>query len=342
VADTGIGISDADQSRLFSPFAQASNNKLSARSGSGLGLVICRTLCEMMGGQLQLRSDLGQGTTVDVSFELTTLTALSPPLVTVVEPLSQSGALNILIVDDYPANRILLSQQLNYLGHHVTNAEDGANGLRAWRNDSFDVVITDCNMPVMNGYQLAQAIRDEELSRQLVACLVLGFTANAQPEELGRCLEAGMDDCLFKPISISDLSEHLATLEPRSKAPASSPIKLETLDMDLSSLKQLARGDRATIRRLVNDLAISTDDDLKRLLNLYSSDDLIGLADLAHRVKGGARIIKAQSLIQQCDQLETACNGEDMDAVTEAVDALQRSMEALSESLETLREAGLV
>ncbi|MDY7536290.1 transporter substrate-binding domain-containing protein [Pseudomonas sp. Bout1] len=342
VADTGIGISEADQARLFSPFTQASNNKLSARSGSGLGLVICRTLCEMMGGQLQLRSDLGQGTTVDVGFELTTLTPLSTALVTVVEPLSQIGALNILIVDDYPANRILLSQQLNYLGHHVTDAEDGADGLRAWRNDSFDVVITDCNMPTMNGYQLAQAIRDEERARQLQACLVLGFTANAQPEERGRCLEAGMDDCLFKPISITDLSQRLASVEPRSRVQPSTPINLDSLDMDLSSLKQLARGDKSTIQRLVNDLARSTEEDLRRLLRLYTSDDLQGLADLAHRVKGGARIIKAQSLIQQCEQLETACNNADADAVTEAVDAVQQSMEALNESLETLREAGMI
>ena len=342
VVDTGMGISDADQSQLFTPFTQASNNTLSARSGSGLGLVICRTLCEMMGGQLQLRSELGHGTSIDVSFELTTLIALATVQLPQVEPLSHIGTLNILIIDDYPANRILLSQQLTYLGHHVTDAEDGAQGLRAWRNDNFDVVITDCNMPIMSGYQLAQAIRDEERARQLQACLVLGFTANAQPEERGRCLEAGMDDCLFKPISLSDLNQRLAAVEPRSREHGSTPVNLSSFDMDLSSLKQLARGDRATIQRLVNDLARSTEDDLKQLLRLYSSDDLPGLADLAHRVKGGARIIKAQGLIQQCDQLEAVCSGVDADAVTEAVDALQQSMEALSESLETLREAGLV
>ena len=342
VGDTGIGISDADQSRLFSPFTQASNNKLSARSGSGLGLVICRTLCEMMGGQLLLSSELGQGSVVDVSFELTTLMGLSTPRITIQEPLSQIGALNILIVDDYPANRVLLSQQLSYLGHHVSDAEDGAQGLRTWRGEYFDVVITDCNMPIMNGYQFAQAIRDEEHARQLEPCLILGFTANAQPEERGRCLEAGMDDCLFKPISINDLSQRLAKVEPRSRVQPLTPLNLDALDMDLSSLKQLARGNKATIQRLVNDLAHSTEDDLKHLLRLYTSDDLPGLADLAHRVKGGARIIKAQVLIRQCEQLEAACNSADADAVTEAVDAVQQSMEALSESLETLREAGMI
>ena len=335
VIDTGIGISEADQARLFSPFAQASNNKLSARSGSGLGLVIGRTLCEMMGGQLQLRSELGQGTTVDVGFDLTTLVALAPVRMTVVEPLVQAGALNILIVDDYPANRILLSQQLSYLGHHVSDAEDGAHGLRAWRNEVFDVVITDCNMPIMNGYQLAQAIRDEEYALGRDACLILGFTANAQPEERGRCLEAGMDDCLFKPISINDLSQRLAAVEPRTVVqPSGFPD--DSFDLSLASLKQLANGDRKTIQRLLDDLASSTQDDLRHLMRLYSSDDLPGLADLAHRVKGGARIIKAHSLILYCEQLELACNGIDADAVTEAVDAVQQSMEALSESLEAL------
>lgn len=164
---------------------------------------------------------------------------------------------------------------------------------------------------------------------------MLGFTANAQPEERGRCLEAGMDDCLFKPISINDLSLRLAAVEPRTVVQPAGFFP-DSFDLSLASLKQLARGDRKTIQRLLDDLARSTQDDLKHLMRLYSSDDLPGLADLAHRVKGGARIIKAQSLVLHCEQLELACNGIDADAVTEAVDAVQQSMEALGESLETL------
>ena len=161
VEDTGSGISQEDQQRLFSPFSQASNHGQSARGGSGLGLMISRTLSEMMGGSLVLNSVLGQGTQVEMRASLPTLATLSPQPIVEPAPLLESQALKVLVIDDYPANRLLLSQQLHYLGHRVVDAVDGAHGLRAWRAEHFDAVITDCNMPLMNGYELARAIRDE-------------------------------------------------------------------------------------------------------------------------------------------------------------------------------------
>ncbi|MHC8318556.1 transporter substrate-binding domain-containing protein [Pseudomonas sp. LB3P31] len=330
VADTGIGISNEDQQRLFSPFTQASNNRQSGRSGSGLGLVISRTLCEMMGGQLTLSSLEGQGTQVEVSLDLPTLQPLDAPVIAPPEPASAHRALSILVVDDYPANRLLLSQQLSYLGHRVRDAEDGVQGLRAWRSQAFDVVITDCNMPLMTGYELTRAIREEERTRGLVSGLILGFTANAQPEEKQRCRLAGMDDCLFKPISLEDLGARLASLIPSSAQADSIP----TDDIDLSALQQLTRGDESSIKRLLDDLASSNDDDMAKLMRLFTQHDVPGLANLAHRIKGGARIIKAQALIAACEQLEAACDCVHPEQLTEAVDQLHQAMELLAQRLE--------
>ncbi|RON84950.1 transporter substrate-binding domain-containing protein [Pseudomonas fluorescens] len=341
VEDSGRGISVEDQQRLFTPFTQAGNHGQSAQGGSGLGLVISRTLCEMMGGTLTMHSELGQGTQIEVRLSLSTLQPQARVAVAEIEPVTVSRALNILVIDDYPANRLLLSQQLTYLGHRVTDAEDGAHGLRAWRNESFDVVITDCNMPIMNGYELARAIRDEEAARALPRSLVLGFTANALAEEMARCAEAGMDDCLFKPISLKDLNARLASVTPHAR-PANevedAGMAEGGVDFDVSSLEQLTRGDRASIKSLLADLATSNDDDMAKLLRLFTQHDLPGLADLAHRVKGGARIIKAQSLIQACEALETASEGLDSAVLTEAVDALQQAMEHLAAQLETYLE----
>ncbi|QJI37927.1 transporter substrate-binding domain-containing protein [Pseudomonas sp. ADAK13] len=332
VEDSGMGIGEEDQKRLFSPFTQASNNDQSARSGSGLGLVISRTLCEMMGGRLTLDSTLGKGTRIDLRLDLTTLQPLFDAAPVEDEPAVMSHALNILIIDDYPANRQLLTQQLNYLGHRVEDAEDGAHGLRAWRSGQFDVVITDCNMPLMNGYELARAIRAEETSRGLPPSLVLGFTANAQPEEKVRCLAAGMDDCLFKPISLKDLSARLAGLATEQR-PAQPWFSADD-DIDLSSVEHLAGGNIASIKSLLGDLAGSNEQDMARLMQLFTRHDLQGLADLAHRVKGGARIIKAQGLIRCCDDLEAATKRADATLLTETVDALHQQMELLSERLE--------
>ncbi len=335
VKDSGRGISAADQAQLFSPFAQAGNHGQSARSGSGLGLMISRTLCEMMGGSLTLSSELGQGTQIEVLLSLPTLDPLSVAPEQQSEALPSHHSLNILVIDDYPANRLLLSQQLSYLGHRVTDAEDGAHGLRAWRNQSFDVVITDCNMPIMNGYEFARAIRDEEAARSLPRSLVLGFTANALAEEKDRCAEAGMDDCLFKPISLKDLNLRLASVVPRPRSSTEEQDDAAVCgDIDLGSLEQLTRGDRASINSLLGDLATSNAQDMAQLMRLFTQHDMPGLANLAHRVKGGARIIKAQTLIQACEALEVASEGLDTQVLTAAVDALQQSMERLAEQLD--------
>lgn len=335
IKDSGRGISEDDQAKLFSPFSQAGNHGQSARSGSGLGLVISRTLCEMMGGSLTLSSQLGQGTEIEVRLSLPILDPLvSAPLENLEPPQGGRQSLNILVIDDYPANRLLLSQQLSYLGHRVTDAEDGARGLRAWRSGTFDVVITDCNMPVMNGYDLAQAIRDDEAARGAPRCLVLGFTANALPEEKTRCTLAGMDDCLFKPISLRDLSQRLIAVVRQQRSAVELPSGPSTgHDMDLSDLEQLTHGDSTSIKLLLNDLATSNDEDRVKLLRLFTAHDLQGLSDLAHRVKGGARIVKVQSLIHACEALEIASEGTDTHALTEAVDMLHQAMDRLSEVL---------
>jgi two-component system sensor histidine kinase EvgS len=335
VNDTGIGICAEDQALLFCQFGQARNNHQSARGGSGLGLVISRTLCEMMDGHLHLTSLPGKGTQIDIRLDLMILQPLPAAERSAVKIPDQMSVLNILVIDDYPANRLLLSQQLSYLGHSVSDAEDGAHGLRAWLNGHFDVVITDCNMPVMNGYQLAQAIREEERSSGAQPCLILGLTANAQPEEKDRCLAEGMDDCLFKPISLSDLSGRLASVESGSESSLKGAVSPSVEGgINLISLRQLNGGDQAAVRKLLRNLASSNEKDMLLLIKLFGEHDLSGLSGLAHRVKGGARIIKAGELIQCCEQLEEVCRGEDNTALTETVDALQQAMERLGHTLE--------
>jgi two-component system sensor histidine kinase EvgS len=332
VEDTGSGISLEDQRRLFSPFTQAGNHRQSARSGSGLGLMISRTLCEMMGGSLALSSVPGTGTQIEILLHLPLLDSLVQVQPAEVEALVAAQALNILVIDDHPANRLLLSRQLNYLGHRVQEAGDGVQGLLAWRAGHFDAVITDCNMPLMSGYELARAIRDEEQARGLSRGLILGFTANAQREEKDRCIDAGMDDCLFKPIGLKELQARLGSL---SAPPDEEGLVALTDSFDLTSLEQLTGGDIVSIKKLLEELVSSNAGDKVRLMELFARHDVIGLADLAHRIKGGARIIQAQGLIAACEVLEDACRSADGVLLANAVGDLRQAMDFLTEQLET-------
>ena len=326
VEDTGIGISRDDQLRLFEPFAQADNSGQLARSGAGLGLVICRSLCAMMGGELSLSSVPMVGTQVHVNLKMTRLQQVLAMDELKPEAPVTAPVLNVLVVDDHPANRLLMCQQLGYLGHQFTAAHNGSTGFQAWRQEHFDLVIADCNMPIMNGYELSRSIREYEQREQLTPCVVLGFTANVQPEEKLRCAQAGMNDCLFKPISLTALERQLARISPR---PAS-------LILDLGNFEALTGGDPQMSRRLLEELLSSSRRDRQELLALMdaqaSRQDVI---EQAHKIKGAARIVQACALASQCEALEQACaRGDDRLQIEAGVKALEKLMLELERMLQ--------
>jgi len=326
VEDSGIGISTADQARLFSPFAQAGQQP--AGQGSGLGLVISRTLCELMGGTLHLSSEPEQGSRAEVILSLPWAGAqeCAPP--DAPQSPASTTALDILVVDDYPANLMLLGKQLDVLGHRVSQADNGTLALQMWRDGDFDVLITDCNMPGMDGHQLVRAVRAEELSDKRRRCLILGLTANAQAEERERCLASGMDDCLFKPIGLGALRSHLGALQPLAVEDDSG--------FDLDELRHLTQDDPQMIRRLVEQLARSTEEDLAALRKLGPDTPLAQLKALAHRIRGGMKMLKARGLVAHCDALEQGCAEGLEDQQLQALKArLEGSLERLLTRLAT-------
>ncbi|MGH8390046.1 MAG: transporter substrate-binding domain-containing protein [Pseudomonas sp.] len=324
VEDSGKGISEQDQQRLFEPFAQAVATGQSARGGAGLGLVISRSLCEMMGGSLQLSSQHGVGTQVQMSLLLPTLPR---------EPRTEKAEtqlpctqvpLTVLVVDDHAANRLLMCQQLEFLGHRSRVEADGQAGFETWKADSFDLVIVDCNMPVMNGYELARAIRQYEHQTHRPPCTVLGFTANAQPEEVQRCKQAGMDDCLFKPLTLTALSQWVKGIGPAFMTPAFS----------LQALQQLTGGNPILNQRLLSELLDSNRLDRQGLLALSGSTDPQPFLDIAHKIKGAARIVQAGRLIESCEALEASCRDVfQPEKVAERCTAIEHAMLELDQQL---------
>lgn len=324
VRDTGIGISPADQARLFNTFVQADGPR--ARQGAGLGLVISRTLAELMGGTLSLQSVEGVGTKVQVSLQLPACAA--PTQVQQHTPVleSSSGPLNILVVDDYPANLLLLERQLQTLGHRVTLAENGEIALARWQAARFDLVITDCSMPVMDGHELTRRIRNLEGERGLAACRILGVTANAQAEERARCLASGMDECLFKPIGLRTLKTHLPQARARQQPPAQ-----RGSGFNLGELRHLTQDDEQLTRHLLEQLSQSISEDLTTLRALAADAPGEAVRALAHRIKGGAKMLKVRTLVKDCEAIEQA-HGQGLPTADLRLQ-LQASLEALLDEL---------
>ncbi|MFZ3279891.1 transporter substrate-binding domain-containing protein [Pseudomonas sp.] len=334
IEDSGIGISAQDRQRLFSPFVQARNSAQSVRSGSGLGLVISRSLCEMMGGTLRLDSEPGRGTRVEVSLELPLLVALAQPSTATEIAATTACSLSVLVVDDHPVNRLLLCWQLSDLGHRTVDTEDGHEALERWRAQPFDVVITDCNMPRRNGYELARAIRDEEAASGRTPCLILGFTANAQVEEKVRCLAAGMDECLFKPIRLHDLAQALSDAS-HCEGIVVEEDEIALAVLDLSALEQMAGSDHALIVRLREEVLNSLNQDLQRLDAFSQEQDAGGLSELAHHIKGAAQMVGAARVVSACDELGRACADAESVTLGRAIETLREAMHGLAQRLET-------
>ncbi|MDH4569509.1 transporter substrate-binding domain-containing protein [Pseudomonas sp. BN414] len=297
VEDSGIGISQEGQQRLFQPFTQLAGGVGAGQGGTGLGLSICRRLVKLMGGSIELYSRPGEGTRVSVSLGLPALAPL-PPVAELHEARElPPGAFRVLVVDDHPVNRMMLVQQLELLGQLAEQAENGEKALAIWSASDFDLVITDCNMPVMDGYELTRCIRELECARGMHPALVIGLTANAQPEELARCREAGMDDCLFKPIGLEGLQRYLQRLLPDGAEPCSDdqPIRL-----DLSLLDRTAGGSPEVIRMLLQELYRANESDAEEMEVLLEAERWDDLERLVHRIKGAVELIGAEPLLDRC------------------------------------------
>lgn len=218
VSDTGIGIAPADQPRLFQPFSQVDNVRQRQTGSSGLGLSICKRLVEGMGGSISIWSMPGQGTTV--TFWLDTTPADAPAETAL--RLSPSGTRrasgSVLVVEDTPANQLVLMEQLRTLGYHPLLAASGATAIELFSSGSFAAVLLDLHLPDIDGITVAKQMRAQETSTHSPATPIIAVTAEAGPEQAFRCLDAGIDCVLAKPINLHGLQETLHLWVPEEVA----------------------------------------------------------------------------------------------------------------------------
>jgi len=220
VTDTGIGISPEALSRLFRSFTQADSSTTRKYGGTGLGLAISKRLAEMMGGAIGVESEVGRGSTFWFTIDLCTVEAAEPSLPLIHEPVSsvfQSPRRRgrLLLAEDNPINQKVAMHLLGRLGYAVDLAQNGAEAVKMVQGRTYDLVLMDCQMPVMDGFQATKAIR--QLAAPVSRITIVAVTANALAGERERCIAAGMDDYVPKPVSKEALDKALARWLPPSE-----------------------------------------------------------------------------------------------------------------------------
>jgi PAS domain S-box-containing protein len=214
VRDTGIGISPEAQGRLFTAFSQADASTTRKYGGTGLGLAISKRLAETMGGSIGVDSQPGVGSTFWVEIPLPAepvreVATVAPKPNT--SSLSEStGVLRVLLAEDNATNQKVATLMIKKLGFEIEIASNGAEAVSAWRRGDFDLILMDCQMPEMDGFQATQAIRQAELEGAHMA--IVAVTANAMEGDRERCLAVGMDDYVSKPLSKASIQAAITRL----------------------------------------------------------------------------------------------------------------------------------
>ncbi len=209
VRDTGIGMAADARERLFQPFHQIDGTRNRRRGGTGLGLAISQRIVEAMGGTIQVHSEVGRGSSFHFALSLELDASPVPPLLTdsamggLDEPMGLSGT--VLLVEDNPVNLLIALEMLQSLGLDVIEAEDGAQALEQLATHPVDLVLMDCQMPVMDGYTATRHIRERELEQGLTRLPIVALTANAFDDDARQAEEAGMDAHLSKPYTRAQL-----------------------------------------------------------------------------------------------------------------------------------------
>jgi signal transduction histidine kinase/CheY-like chemotaxis protein/HPt (histidine-containing phosphotransfer) domain-containing protein len=307
VADTGIGIKPESLAVLFQRFAQADSSTTRRFGGSGLGLAISKQLVALMGGDIEVRSEFGQGSTFSFTIELPHGQQAAPESSA---PVAQRGGrYRLLLAEDNELNRQLIKAMLEQAGHKVVVVNDGAEAVRIAIRNEFDAILMDVHMPEMDGYAATRAIRNA--TRQMPSLPIIALTANALPDEAERCLAAGMNVHIPKPVNwpalfttidrlVLECRESEGREDDRMAASQGKPdvsLDVEILNETTLALLRTSIGDDNTM----NLLKLFVVDAQQRFLSEpKSAEARASMAGEAHTFGGSAGMLGFETLAAAC------------------------------------------
>jgi CheY-like chemotaxis protein/HPt (histidine-containing phosphotransfer) domain-containing protein len=329
VRDTGIGMDEAAQSRIFKAFSQADGSVSRKYGGTGLGLAICRQLAELMGGGLTLESAPGRGSVFQLSLPLPASQAPASDVPEDRPKTTRFPGVTVLVAEDNPVNQKLIRFMLDNLGATVTTADDGRMAYDMLASASVDLVLMDCQMPEWDGLTATRAIRERETAEGRGHLPIVALTANAMVGYDAVCREAGMDDYLTKPIREEELVTALARQLPGravieearaetvlQEAPAAN-------GFDVAKLRRVCRNDEAQVREMLHLFVSSTEGLLGDLANAVNMRDAGQAARQAHQIKGAAAYLGAEEITRLASETETLAKARDWGPCAEALEDLE-------------------
>ncbi|MBF0118432.1 MAG: response regulator [Desulfobacterales bacterium] len=348
VKDTGIGIPTEKIPTLFKSFSQADGSSTRKYGGTGLGLAVSKRLAEMMGGKLYLETEENKGTTfyfdIKTGYDKNAKPVLNDEQNNNIDIIKKIEGIKVLLVEDNDINQEIASEILQSIGINVQIAENGEISVRKLMEEDFDIVLMDVQMPVMDGYTATKAIRSNPKYKDIP---IIAMTANALKGDREKCLDAGMNDYIIKPIEPDELFNSLAKWiksKQREKGvnkPARDisnavdlPENLPGIDVE-AGLKRLG-GNKKIFKDVLKIFKQQYANIHDRIVEELDRGNINGAEQLAHMVKGVAGNCAAKKLQLAATELDDLLKGDDMESFANISNILDKFSLALTEVLTSI------
>jgi PAS domain S-box-containing protein len=337
VRDTGIGMSKATIKQLFRPFSQGDGSTARKYGGTGLGLSICKRLVEMMGGKIGADGTEGKGSCFwfEVPLREARERAIpAAPNAPVARKPAKELSRRILIAEDNAANQKVILRFFEKLGHRANAVANGMEVLQAIERKSYDLIFMDCQMPEMDGYEATRKLREKEKSRGLPRTPVIALTAHALSGDRAKCMDAGMDDYITKPVVFAVLEERVA----KWSGAGSAPVSLDQSYLDGLEILQI-EGMPDVVVEVIEIFQKSAPARLAKMRELFAARKFNELGREAHAMKSTSGSVGAQLVTEICKSIEKQVKEPDAEAKTpELLGRLGKEIEFVSSRLSVVLE----
>jgi PAS domain S-box-containing protein len=309
ITDTGIGIPQDKLQTIFESFSQADASVTRKYGGTGLGLTIVKQLVELQEGSIFVSSNENLGSTFTFYLPYQVGKKAKPVERSHYQPKNKEPFKyhSILLVEDNDINRLYASSILKMWGCHFETAENGVVALEKIRNNSFDAILMDVQMPVMDGLETTKAIRQGDPKKKDV--LIIALTANATQQDYQKCLDAGMNDCIIKPFTQQDLfnslNKHLGRKVLPKKESGTKGIKSDAL-FDLSYLKKMSNNNQEFIDEIVNTFVETMPGSITEINQNSTAGNWDQVSKLVHKIKPTVTLMGIHALKDKIVALEQA------------------------------------